>query len=137
MLSLRTITEWLKNEALEQLSEVSSYLLNLLVSSLGILKESIRLINSIFDVISSTLKISQKRKVYISHFTVSLDTLFQCYQVMDKELRHTMFNETYELGLRTLLMCTPPSIIFSTVYIVFSSFVSFFHYNNATSLHIL
>lgn len=116
---MKTINQWLKNKALEQMSEVSRYLIKLVVNFIALLKGNISLLNSIFNVISSTMGISLKRKVYHPHFTLSLEGLFQLYQVTDNEIRPTGFEVAVEFGLRTLLMSTPPAAIFFKVHLVF------------------
>ncbi|XP_058184680.1 uncharacterized protein LOC131302085 [Rhododendron vialii] len=67
VISTRNIIEWLQQFALEQLSELSTHLYELLVG--GNLIEKVHLVTSVLEILTSTLKISLERKVYQPHFT--------------------------------------------------------------------
>ncbi|XP_058070405.1 uncharacterized protein LOC131219338 isoform X2 [Magnolia sinica] len=111
VISARILVEWLQKYGLEQLSELSFHLHTLFISGLKSLKENVELVNSIFGVLVSTLRISQKRKIYQPHFTLTVDGLFQIFQAVD-EFSGMRFGLTAEFGLKTILMSTPPAIIF-------------------------
>lgn len=76
--------------------------------------ENVSLVNSMLLILISTLKISQKRKLYQPHFTLSLESLFQIYQAVN--MYHTArSSEIAALGLKAILMSTPPVDIFHAV----------------------
>lgn len=108
IVSSRTISEWLQDCALEQLSEFSLLLLQLCVDALKFLKEDISLVHAMLIVISSTAKLSQKRNIYQPHFTLSLEYLFQLFQLVSVKfvnLRHII-----ELGMDVTLSNTPTPV---------------------------
>jgi nucleolar pre-ribosomal-associated protein 1 len=107
VLSTRTITEWLQDTALEQLSQISSYLFNLLTRDTYSLTEHILLVNSMLEVIISTLRLSQKRKIYQSHFNLSLDTLVNLCRSIDTVSSNMESSQTVFLGLDVILMSVP------------------------------
>ena len=114
VVSSRNIVEWLQNYALEQLMELATYLYKLLVAGLKLMKENVTLVNSALHIMLTTLKISQKRKIYQPHFTLTFEGLFQIYQALD------VFNTagpsaSSELGLKTILMGFPRVDIFHMV----------------------
>ncbi|XP_077224093.1 ribosome 60S biogenesis amino-terminal protein isoform X2 [Tasmannia lanceolata] len=112
VLSFRNMTEWLQKYALEQLSELSVHLHMLFVGGMVSLNENVGLANSILHILLSTLRISQKRKMYQPHFTLSVEGLFNLYQAIDGKLSNVGSGLTAELGLKTILMSTPPTIVF-------------------------
>lgn len=120
MLSLRTITEWLQDTALEQLSQISSYLFKLLTGETYSLTENIHLMNSMLRVIVSVLRLSQKRKIYQPHFTLSLDALVDLCQSIGTVSRNMESGQTVFLGLDVILMSTPPPV-FSYEVLMLSS----------------
>ncbi|KAG1370125.1 putative Nucleolar pre-ribosomal-associated protein 1 [Cocos nucifera] len=111
VVSSRTITEWLQECALEQLSEFSMHLYGVFVGAFKLLKENISLINSMLHVIVSTLRLSQKRKIFQPHFTLSLEGLFQLYQAICGEFNNMEFALTIELAMDTILMSTPAPVV--------------------------
>ncbi|XP_073099472.1 uncharacterized protein [Elaeis guineensis] len=111
VVSSRTITEWLQECALEQLSEFSTHLYGVFVGAFKLLKENVSLINSMLHVIVSTLRLSQKRKIFQPHFTLSLESLFRLYQVIYSEFNNMEFNLTIELAIDTILMSTPVPVV--------------------------
>ncbi|KAJ6753566.1 NUCLEOLAR PRERIBOSOMAL-ASSOCIATED PROTEIN 1 [Salix purpurea] len=122
VVSSRNIVEWLQNYALEQLMELATYLYKLLVAGLKLMKENVTLVNSALHIMLTTLKISQKRKIYQPHFTLTFEGLFQIYQALD------VFNTagpsaSSELGLKTILMGFPRVDIFHMNQEKLSSFL--------------
>uniref|UniRef100_A0A5B6YI04 Nucleolar pre-ribosomal-associated protein 1 N-terminal domain-containing protein n=1 Tax=Davidia involucrata TaxID=16924 RepID=A0A5B6YI04_DAVIN len=113
VISSRNTIEWLQKYALEQLSELSSHLYKLLVGDVKLMKEHGPLASSILQILTSTLKISQKRKIFQPHFTLSFEGLFHIYRAVDVygNARHS---PVAEFGLRTVLMSNPPVAIFHT-----------------------
>ncbi|XP_072970894.1 uncharacterized protein [Typha angustifolia] len=111
VISSRPIMEWLQEFALEQLSEISSYLHVLFVRALKLLKENVALVNYMLRVMVSTLRLSQKRKIYQPHFTLSFDGIVMLYRAINGELSNTNFSLTMELGIDVILMSAPVPII--------------------------
>ncbi|KAK4430933.1 WUSCHEL-related homeobox 2 [Sesamum alatum] len=108
--SPRNIVEWLQKHAMEQLSELSSHLYKLLVG-VDLIKEQSTLCDSILQILTLMLKISQKRRIYQPHFTLSEEGLFQLYEAVEV-CSKTRCNSTAFLGLKAVLMSTPPVTIF-------------------------
>ncbi|KAK0600723.1 hypothetical protein LWI29_017841 [Acer saccharum] len=119
VISSRNITEWLQKHALEQLMELSSRLYKLLVGGVNLIRENVSLVNSILEILISTLKISQKRKMYQPHFTLSLESLLQIYEVVN-----VCNTANPELGLKAILMSTPAVEIFHMNQEILSSFLT-------------
>lgn len=92
---------------MEQLTQISSHLYVLLVENIDIVKE-IHLVDSVLELIFSTLKISQKRDALQPHFTISVEGLFELSQAID-------VNCNAELGLKVVLMSTPQPALLSMV----------------------
>ncbi|KAI3458963.1 hypothetical protein Pfo_015626 [Paulownia fortunei] len=109
--SPRNIIEWLQKHAMEQLSELSLHLYKLLVGGVELIKEQSILCNSILKTMTLVLKISQKRKIYQPHFTLSVEGLFQLYDAVEV-CSKTVCNLGMGLGLKAVLMSTPPVTIF-------------------------
>ncbi|KAI8031787.1 Uncharacterized protein C14G10.02 [Camellia lanceoleosa] len=105
VLSSRNTIDWLQKFALEQLSEISTHLYQLLVGS-NLIKEKVSFVTSILQILTSTLKISQKRKVYQPHFTLSIEGLFRIYEVINV-CSNGNYSPSAELGLKAVLMSTP------------------------------
>lgn len=113
VISSRNFTEWLQTGALEQLSELSSCLYIIFVNGFKLFKENAGLVNSVLSILVSTLRISQKRKIYQPHFTLSVEGLFQLFQAIDDGFDEIKIGRTAELGLNLILMSTPSTVIFS------------------------
>ncbi|XP_038973323.1 uncharacterized protein LOC103720976 isoform X2 [Phoenix dactylifera] len=111
VVSWRTIAEWLQECAVEQLSEFSTHLYGVFVNAIKLLKENVSLVNSMLHVLGSTLRLSQKRKIFQPHFTLSLKGLFQLYQAIYSEFNNMVFNLTIELAIDTILMSTPVPVV--------------------------
>lgn len=109
VISSRHTIEWLQKCALEQLTELSSHLYKLLADG-KLIKENVSLVNSVLNVLTSTLRISQKREVYQPHFTLSVEGIFQMYEAV-----HVCSDGRYSsnavAGLEAVLMSTPPAAI--------------------------
>ncbi|KAK9133497.1 hypothetical protein Scep_013025 [Stephania cephalantha] len=108
VISSRTIIEWLQTYSLEQLSEFSSHVLKLFADNSKMIRHDVPLVISLLKVLVSTLRISQKRKLYQPHFTLSHEGLFQLCQAVDTDVRSSL---GAELGLRAMLMSTPPAVL--------------------------
>ncbi|XP_059628326.1 uncharacterized protein LOC132271080 [Cornus florida] len=111
VISSRSTAEWLQNYALEHLSDLSSHIYKLLVGGMEVMKESVSLASSILEILTSTLKMSQNRKIIQPHFTLSVDGLFHIYKAVDV-YGEAIYNPGAELGLRAVLMSNPPVAIF-------------------------
>ncbi|CAI9754551.1 unnamed protein product [Fraxinus pennsylvanica] len=120
--SARNIVEWLQKYALEQLSELSFHLYKLLVGDGELVKEQ-STVNSILQILTLVLKISQKRKVYQPHFTLSEDGLFQMCEAIDvcTKKKHSPYAV---LGLKAVLMSIPPITIMGMDQEKLSKFLS-------------
>ncbi|XXG86023.1 hypothetical protein AAC387_Pa11g1011 [Persea americana] len=114
VISSRNITEWLQKYKLEELSELSSYLFMIFVNDLKLAKDNPALADSILHLLFSTLRISQKRKIYQPHFTFSVDGLLQLHQAIDEKFNKGSFGITAEIGLKIILMSTPLADIFDS-----------------------
>ncbi|KAI3799706.1 hypothetical protein L1987_35005 [Smallanthus sonchifolius] len=95
----RNTSQWLEARSVEQLTQVSCQLYVLFVENLELVKE-VHLVDSVLELISSTLEISQKREVVQPHFTISVEGLFELSRAIDG-------NCNAELGLKVILMSTP------------------------------
>ncbi|KAH6784179.1 hypothetical protein C2S52_009138 [Perilla frutescens var. hirtella] len=108
--SPRNIVEWLQKHAMEQLSELSLHFYKLLVSGVEPIKNQSSICASILQILALVLKISQKRKIYQPHFTLSEEGLFQLYQAVEVGSK-SVCNPIMGLGLKVVLMSTPPVTI--------------------------
>ncbi|XP_074349561.1 uncharacterized protein LOC141689235 isoform X2 [Apium graveolens] len=99
--------EWLQEGALEQLTELSSHLYKLLEGGIDLVQENTFLGSLILRILTSTLRISQKRDVYRPHFTLSGEGIFQIYKAA-YAFSDGRYNPTAEEGLELVLMNTPP-----------------------------
>ncbi|CAN0924954.1 Nucleolar pre-ribosomal-associated protein 1 [Linum grandiflorum] len=111
VVSSRSIVEWLQNHALEQLMGLASHLYKLVLGGLNLLKGNVSLLNAVSQTLASTLKISQKRKIYQPHFTLSSEGLVQIFQAYNERDGAISFEDA-ELGLQAILMSIPPPDIF-------------------------
>ncbi|KAI0491316.1 hypothetical protein KFK09_025576 [Dendrobium nobile] len=102
------VSEWLQDCALEQLSEFSLLLLQLFVGSVKLLKEDISLVHAMLTVITSTMRLSQKRNIYQPHFTLSLECLLQLFQAVNVKFGN--LGHTIELGMNAILMAIPTPV---------------------------
>ncbi|CAI0379864.1 unnamed protein product [Linum tenue] len=122
IVSSRSVVEWLQNYALEQLMGLASHLYNFLVGGLESLKGDGLLLNSVMEVLVSTLKISQERKTYQPHFTLSFEGLVQVYRAYSQCAIATSC-EAAELGLQMILMSIPSPDILLVEEATFSRFL--------------
>lgn len=107
VISSRNTNEWLQKYALEQLSELAAHLYRILVGCTKFIQEKTRITDLILELLMSTLKISQKRKVYQPHFTISFEGLYHLCKAVDACCSGA-FSSTAEIGLKAILMSTPP-----------------------------
>ncbi|KAL6844553.1 hypothetical protein ACP4OV_026226 [Aristida adscensionis] len=114
LMSSRLITEWLQETALEQLSEISSHLYVLLVKDAKVLKGNFPLLTSVLSVITSTMRLSMKRKIYQPHFTLSLHGVFNLCQAISGSTRSTELKLAMELAVDAILMNGPLPILTET-----------------------
>ncbi|KAJ1441363.1 Nucleolar pre-ribosomal-associated protein 1, N-terminal [Sesbania bispinosa] len=111
VISFGSISKWLQNYGLEQLMELSSRVFNFLLHDVTLANETVGLVNPFLQLIASVLKLSQKRKIYQPHFTLSIEGLYQIYQV------GSLYNQATksinpEFALEAILMNAPPDTIF-------------------------
>ncbi|CAN6236303.1 unnamed protein product [Urochloa humidicola] len=111
LISSRLITDWLQETALEQLSAISSYLCALLIKNVKLLKGNVPLLTSALNVITSTMRLSMKRKIYQPHFTLSLHGVFSLCQATGCNFTSAEHKLAMELGLDAILMNGPMPIL--------------------------
>ncbi|CAA0841095.1 Unknown protein [Striga hermonthica] len=109
--SPRNIVEWLQKHAMEQLSELSSHLYKLLVSGVEQIREQNNLLTLILKTLKLVMKISQKRKIYQPHFTLSEEGLYKLYEAV-AVCPTTKRSSSNVLGLKVVLMSAPLVTIF-------------------------
>uniref|UniRef100_A0A0A9CSM8 URB1 C-terminal domain-containing protein n=1 Tax=Arundo donax TaxID=35708 RepID=A0A0A9CSM8_ARUDO len=114
LISSRLITDWLQETALEQLSAISSYLYVLLVKDAKLLRGNVPLLTSVLSVITSTMRLSMKRKIYQPHFTLSLHGVFNLCQAIGGISRSTEIKLAIELGIDAILMNGPMPVLSGT-----------------------
>jgi nucleolar pre-ribosomal-associated protein 1 len=68
---------------------------------------------------TSAVKISQKRKIYQPHFTLSIEDLYQIYQAVNV-YNHAGSYPCAEVGLKAILMGAPPAGFFHMVSVSLS-----------------
>ncbi|CAA7025315.1 unnamed protein product [Microthlaspi erraticum] len=111
-LASRNVTEWLQRSALEGLMAISSRLYRLLGGGLVSVQENATSVDLILQILYATLKISQKRKVYQPHFTITVEGIFQLFEAV-ASCDSPQVEASAERGLNTILMSTPPVDIIS------------------------
>jgi len=111
LISSRLITDWLQETALEQLSAISSHLCVLLINNAKLLKGNVPLLTSMLSVITSTMRLSMKRKIYQPHFTFSLHGVFNLCQATGGSSRSAEHKLAVELGIDAILMNGPVPIL--------------------------
>ncbi|KFK29207.1 hypothetical protein AALP_AA7G103100 [Arabis alpina] len=107
VLATTNVTEWLQQYALEGLMEISSRLYRLLGGGLVSVQENGTLVDLILQILSATLKISQKRKMFQPHFTITIEGIFQVFETA-ANCDTPQVEASAERGLDTILMGTPP-----------------------------
>ncbi|CAL5070105.1 unnamed protein product [Urochloa decumbens] len=110
LISSRLITDWLQETALEQLSAISSDLCVLLIKNVKLLKGNVPLLTSVLSVITSTLRLSMKRKIYQPHFTLSVNGVFSLCQATGGSFTSAEHKLAVELGVDAILMNGPMPI---------------------------
>ncbi|CAL4912422.1 unnamed protein product [Urochloa decumbens] len=110
LISSRLITDWLQETALEQLSAISSDLCVLLIKNVKLLKGNVPLLTSVLSVITSTMRLSMKRKIYQPHFTLSLNGVFSLCQATGGSFTSAEHKLAMELGVDAILMNGPMPI---------------------------
>lgn len=108
--SSRCTMEWLQKHAIEQLSDLSCHLLNLLVRCSKLALEIKSLVMLILKIIVTILKMSQERNMYQPPLTASMRSLYQLYQAVDMQ-DDDISGDCGEYGLKAILMSTPPTTI--------------------------
>ncbi|CAN6250215.1 unnamed protein product [Urochloa humidicola] len=111
LISSRLITDWLQETALEQLSAISSNLCALLIKNVELLKGNVPLLTSVLSVITSTMRLSMKRKIYQPHFTLSLHGVFSLCQATGGSFTSAEHKLAMELGVDAILMNGPMPIL--------------------------
>ena len=86
--------------------EFSSNIFKILVGGEQLLLIEGALVNQILQIITSVLRISQKRKIFQPHFTFSIEGLFHIYQAVHK-LDCTRLGSNSASGLKMILMNMP------------------------------
>ena len=123
LISSRLITDWLQETALEQLSAISSHLCVLLINNAKLLKGNVPLLTSMLSVITSTMRLSMKRKIYQPHFAFSLHGVFNLCQATGGSSRSAEHKLAVELGIDAILMNGPMPIL-SEVVLSCTAFIS-------------
>ncbi|XP_023634178.1 uncharacterized protein LOC17877580 isoform X2 [Capsella rubella] len=107
VLASRNVTEWLQRCGLEGLMEFSSRLYRILGGGLVSVQENDTSVDLILQILSATLKISQKRKMYQPHFTITIEGIFQLFEGVANS-GSPQVEASSERGLITILMSIPP-----------------------------
>lgn len=107
--------------------ELSSNLFNFLLRDGTLANETLLLVNPFLQMVASTLKLSQKRKIYQPHFTLSIEGLYQMYQTGSVYNKGTKSIKP-ELALEAILMNSPHISIFYMVPSLIHLINLFFYY---------
>ena len=94
--------------------EFTSHLCRFLVNGVVLVKEHVILVNLILEIMISTLNMSHKRKIYQPQFNLSIDGLYQICEAIHTDDDAIAWADP-ELGLKAILMTTPPAAIFCMV----------------------
>ena len=113
------IREWLKEDALEQLSDLSQELHSIFIKFSTLFKDHISIGNCILSIIRSTLEISEERDTSRPRFFLSMEDLMQLCRALDSINTSEKQGSTVHLGLRTMLSCRPPLVQSQTVSLDF------------------
>ncbi|KAK7305112.1 hypothetical protein VNO77_43012 [Canavalia gladiata] len=111
VISSGSISKWLQNHGLEQLVELSSNLFNFLFHDVTLANETVALVNPFLRMTALALKLSQKRKIYQPHFTLSIEGLYQMHQA-GSLCNQATNNINPDFALEAILMNAPPVSIF-------------------------
>lgn len=104
--------------------ELSCNLYKMLVERVETFKGKTQLVKLILQIVTSALKISQKRKVYQPHFNISIESLLQLCEVVD-ECCDGRQSPVAQIGLEAVLMSTPPVNILQMVNPLFTPSISY------------
>ncbi|KAL5082591.1 hypothetical protein RYX36_011012 [Vicia faba] len=111
VISSGSMSKWLQNHGLEQLTELSSNLFSFVLHDVTMTDESTELVNPFLQMIVSVLKFSQKRKICQPRFTLSIEGLYQIYQA--GSVCNQATKGIYpDFALEAILMSAPPISIF-------------------------
>ncbi|CAI8619493.1 unnamed protein product [Vicia faba] len=111
VISSGSMSKWLQNHGLEQLTELSSNLFSFILHDVTMTDESTELVNPFLQMIVSVLKFSQKRKICQPRFTLSIEGLYQIYQA--GSVCNQATKGIYpDFALEAILMSAPPISIF-------------------------
>lgn len=104
-LASRKVTERLQKDGLEELMETSSRLYRVLGGGLVSVQENGTCVDLILQILSDTLKISQKRERVQPHFTITYEVIFQLFEAVGN-CDSPRVEASAERGLDTILMTT-------------------------------
>ncbi|KAL5081818.1 hypothetical protein RYX36_010239 [Vicia faba] len=111
VISSGSMSKWLQNHGLKQLTELSSNLFSFVLHDVTMTDESTELVNPFLQMIVSVLKFSQKRKICQPRFTLSIEGLYQIYQA--GSVCNQATKGIYpDFALEAILMSAPPISIF-------------------------
>lgn len=96
--------------------ELSSHLYKIFFGDVTLIKENVAFVNPFLQIMIATLKISQKRKIYQPHFTLSVEGLYQIYQAVNA-YNYAGSCPCAEVALKAVLMGTPPVALFHMVFL--------------------
>lgn len=116
------MSKWLQNHGFEQLMELSSNLFSVVLHDVTMTDETVGLVNPFLQMIVSVLKFSQKREICQSHFTLSIQGLYQIFQA-GSVCNQVTKGINPDLSLEAILMSAPPTSIFLMVL----SFIPFLY----------
>ncbi|KAJ4837428.1 hypothetical protein Tsubulata_012761 [Turnera subulata] len=133
VISSINMVEWFQSYALEQLTELTTHLYKLLIGGLKSITENVALANSVLNIMISTMKMSQKRKIYQPHLTLSFEGLFHIYQA-STACATGRSSSNSELGLKAILMSIPPTDVFHMVSLSLS--LTLTHTHTHSQIHV-
>ncbi|KAK4347839.1 hypothetical protein RND71_034178 [Anisodus tanguticus] len=79
----------------------------MLIEGVEMFKVNTQLVKLILQILRSALRISQKRKVYQPHSTLSVESLLHLCEVVDESCDERQ-SLVAQIGLEAVLMSTPP-----------------------------
>lgn len=104
-------SQWLETNCVEQLTQLTHHLCVLFTHQFEVVKE-MQLVDSVLEVICSTLKISEKRReVFQPHLRFSIEGVYGLFEAVNACCCNG------ELGLEVVLMTTPQPGILTMVSI--------------------
>ncbi|KAJ8544893.1 hypothetical protein K7X08_017476 [Anisodus acutangulus] len=111
----RHVVEWMQQYALELLLELSCNIYKILIEGVEMFKVNTQLVKLILQILRSASRISQKRKVYQPHSTLSVESLLHLCEVVDESCDERQ-SLVAQIGLEAVLMSTPPVNILRMVF---------------------